>query len=233
MPLAQGIKIVPSVDTLTIIGSCTPAGFLYRINHSTSSLDRIVVFPRFADGFRLGPPPSGVPRYDSLYFEISDSIAFNHYEILYNHYSLYEPKHMKIPSDSVLLLPPGQFDITLIVLRNGVTVDSARQRFISYQTGLGVKDQDFVSPQTSWLFENYPNPFNPSTTIEYRVAHNEHVFIAVYNILSQEVAALVNENKTVGSYSLQFNASNLSSGTYFCRSRIGEVLQTRKLMLIR
>ncbi len=62
------------------------------------------------------------------------------------------------------------------------------------------------------LFQNYPNPFNPTTSIEYRVGSSEYVTLKVYDILGREVATLVNEEKQPGSYEVEFDGSNLSSG---------------------
>jgi len=84
------------------------------------------------------------------------------------------------------------------------------------------------------LFDNYPNPFNPSTTINYSVSKTSLVSIKVYNILGKEIAALVNERKNAGNYSIQFSAnSNDASGVYFCRMQADDFVQTKKLVLLK
>jgi len=83
------------------------------------------------------------------------------------------------------------------------------------------------------LYQNYPNPFNPTTTISYSVPSTAHVTLDVYNILGQKVASLLNEEKVAGSYEVEFNASNLPSGTYFYRFQSGQFVQTKKMTLVK
>ena len=67
------------------------------------------------------------------------------------------------------------------------------------------------------LFNNYPNPFNPSTTIKYSISQNSFVRLTIYNILGKEIKEIINGVKDAGIYEENFNASGLSSGVYFCR----------------
>jgi hypothetical protein len=84
------------------------------------------------------------------------------------------------------------------------------------------------------LFQNYPNPFNPSTIIKYSVPKTSLVSIKVYDILGKEVSALVNEEKPVGNYSVQFFANSWdASGVYFCRMQAGSFVETKKLLLLK
>ena len=72
-----------------------------------------------------------------------------------------------------------------------------------------------ISKSENIKMGNYPNPFNPSTTIAYNIPKDGHVKLAVYDLLGKEIKMLVNENKSTGKYSVQFNGNNLASGTYF------------------
>ncbi|MFN7015421.1 MAG: T9SS type A sorting domain-containing protein, partial [Bacteroidia bacterium] len=87
------------------------------------------------------------------------------------------------------------------------------------------------------LEQNYPNPFNPSTKIKFSIpnvgSELAQTVLKVYDVLGNEVATLVNEYKPVGSYEVEFNASKLSSGTYFYRLTAGEYSETKKLILIK
>lgn len=83
------------------------------------------------------------------------------------------------------------------------------------------------------LAQNYPNPFNPTTTIDFQIPSNGFVTLKVYDLLGKEVATLVNEAKTSGKHSVEFNASELSSGIYLYELRSGSFLSTKKLVLMK
>ncbi|HRI84647.1 MAG TPA: T9SS type A sorting domain-containing protein [Ignavibacteria bacterium] len=83
------------------------------------------------------------------------------------------------------------------------------------------------------LSQNYPNPFNPSTKINFSIPKAGVVSLIVYDILGKEVIQLVNEFKAAGKHEINFNASNLSSGTYFYRIEAGEFKSTKKMSLLK
>lgn len=83
------------------------------------------------------------------------------------------------------------------------------------------------------LSQNYPNPFNPSTAINYQVPVNAEVRLEVFNMLGQSVALLVNDQKTAGSHTVRFDASDLSSGMYFYQIQSAGFSETRKMTLIK
>lgn len=88
-------------------------------------------------------------------------------------------------------------------------------------------------PKKIELFQNYPNPFNPSTTISYEIPKNSFVILEVYDILGRKVETLVQEQKTIGNYTVEFNANKHSSGIYFYTLRIKDFIRTKKMILIR
>lgn len=83
------------------------------------------------------------------------------------------------------------------------------------------------------LDQNYPNPFNPITVIKYHLAEPGYVTISIYNLLGMEIAKLVNEEKSAGDYTITFNASSLSSGTYFYKIQAGSFVETKKMLLMK
>ncbi len=83
------------------------------------------------------------------------------------------------------------------------------------------------------LFQNHPNPFNPSTQISYTIEKAGMVNLSVYNALGQKVAELVNSNMIEGIHNVEFNASNLASGFYFYRLETDDFTQTKKMMLLK
>ncbi len=83
------------------------------------------------------------------------------------------------------------------------------------------------------LNQNYPNPFNPSTKISFTIPHNANVKLSIYNAIGEKIAELMNEVKSAGTYDVDFNASELSSGVYLYRLEAGEFIQTRKMSLMK
>ena len=83
------------------------------------------------------------------------------------------------------------------------------------------------------ISQNYPNPFNPTTSIKYTVPSNEYVTLKVYDILGNEVATLVNEQKESGNYTVNFDGDKLSSGLYIYKIQAGNFNKVRKMMLIK
>ncbi len=90
-----------------------------------------------------------------------------------------------------------------------------------------------LKPAVFELSQNYPNPFNPTTTIQYSVAKESKVFLTLYNALGQKVKTLVQENQPAGFYSVQLNASDLSSGMYFYVLEAGSFKSVKKLTLLK
>lgn len=86
-------------------------------------------------------------------------------------------------------------------------------------------------PDNYALGINYPNPFNPTTTIKYQLKEDGFVSLKVYDILGKEIAKLVNENKNAGFYNTNFDAGNLSSGLYIYRFRVNEFVESKKMLL--
>ena len=90
-----------------------------------------------------------------------------------------------------------------------------------------------VIPKDFVLFQNYPNPFNPTTVIHYYLPVASHAVVKVYDVLGREVATLVNEQKSAGSYQVTFDAHLLTSGVYFYSLQAGSFAETKKLILIK
>ncbi|MER3523182.1 MAG: hypothetical protein C4326_03745 [Ignavibacteria bacterium] len=91
--------------------------------------------------------------------------------------------------------------------------------------------QSMSTPQD--VLENYPNPFNPRTTIKFTLGMFDYTSLRVYDVLGREVASLVDQVMQPGTYEVQWNASGLSGGVYLCRLQSGSFIKTRKLLLLR
>jgi len=135
---------------------------------------------------------------------------------------------------------------------NGTTTQPATYSFADENVNLGnyhyrLKQIDFDGsfefsneievevevPMEFSLEQNYPNSFNPSTKIRYELPERSFVTIKVYDVLGEEVATLVNEEKSAGNYEVEFDAAGLSSGIYFYTLSTGNFLSTKKMILLR
>ncbi|RPI05342.1 MAG: T9SS C-terminal target domain-containing protein [Ignavibacteriae bacterium] len=88
-------------------------------------------------------------------------------------------------------------------------------------------------PNRFTLEQNFPNPFNPSTTIRYTVPAKSMVSLKIYNIIGQQVESLINMEQGVGTYNVQYNASRLSTGVYFYELRAGDYRDVKKMLLLK
>lgn len=90
-----------------------------------------------------------------------------------------------------------------------------------------------IVPVDFELKQNYPNPFNPSTIIKYAVGRQQFVVLKVYDVLGEEIATLVNEEKSAGTYEIKFDASVFTSGVYFYTLEAGSFIETKKMNFLR
>ena len=102
---------------------------------------------------------------------------------------------------------------------------------VNVTVATGVEDES-VSTEFA-LLQNYPNPFNPSTKIKFGLPNSEYVSLIVYDLLGREVATLVNESKSAGYHTVEFDASNIPSGIYIYQIRAGQYVATQKMILLK
>jgi hypothetical protein len=106
----------------------------------------------------------------------------------------------------------------------------------THKSVTGVKKTDNLIPVKYSLEQNYPNPFNPSTLINYQVPNQGFVTLKIYNVLGQEVETLINKIQSAGKYTVSFNSSAkgaVSSGIYFYQLKVGDYIETRKMVLLK
>jgi hypothetical protein len=92
---------------------------------------------------------------------------------------------------------------------------------------------NIIIPSEYRLYSNFPNPFNPTTTINYQIPELRFVTLKVYDVLGSEITTLVNEEKPVGSYQVEFGATELPSGIYFYQLKAGSFVETKKMVLMK
>ena len=94
-------------------------------------------------------------------------------------------------------------------------------------------EDNLSTPTLANLYQNYPNPFNPTTRINYEIPERSFITLKVYDVLGNEVAALVNEDRSIGNYTIEFDATTLPSGIYFYRLQAGSFVETKKMILMK
>ncbi|MDH3268545.1 MAG: YCF48-related protein, partial [Ignavibacteria bacterium] len=92
---------------------------------------------------------------------------------------------------------------------------------------------DLEFPQSFVLYQNYPNPFNPSTTISWQSPVGSHQTLKIYDVLGNLVVTLVDEYRIAGSFEVDFDATDLTSGVYIYQIIVGNYIQTRKMILLK
>jgi len=101
---------------------------------------------------------------------------------------------------------------------------------ILFKTGNGSNN---IEVTTYELFDNHPNPFNPSTKIVYQIPERGNVSLKVYDMLGKEVTTLVEEYRDKGRYEINFDAGNLASGIYIYQLRANNYIATKKMILMK
>lgn len=125
---------------------------------------------------------------------------------------------------------PGQYiDLTLLGIEP-FTLPGRRMTLTDQITSIK-HDEQLIN--SYMLGQNYPNPFNPSTTIGYYLPEGTNVELKLYDVLGNEIGTLVNEFKSAGTYKIEFNAEQLSSGVYFYKIETNNFSQTKKMILLR
>ena len=112
--------------------------------------------------------------------------------------------------------PGGQGMAGVIVVQNAVSVP-----------------EDELLANDFELKQNYPNPFNPSTRINFAIPNSSFVNLKVYDVIGNEIATLVSEEKQAGNYEIDFNATGLPGGIYFYQIKSGSFIETRKMTLLK
>ncbi|MCB0732808.1 MAG: T9SS type A sorting domain-containing protein, partial [Ignavibacteriae bacterium] len=141
-----------------------------------------------------------------------------------------------------------KFDQNGHIYIHSIAVDSSKYLYVASTDGVyrslnpitNIEQSSYSEemPNNYTLYQNYPNPFNPSTTIKYQIPKNEkremsNVKLIVYDILGKEVAIIVDKNQKPGSYEIEFNGRDLTSGIYFYRLKTSDFVVTKKMILLK
>lgn len=184
-------------------------------------------------------------------YNLSDSVSFSWF------YPRLSSKNITIEPNNLILPPLSQINISFNIKTSTISAGNYTiQLRMNRHLTLNPADKEITKAirfsipslvsvnESRLLFEynlsqNYPNPFNPTTHLNYSINSRQFVTLKVYDILGNEVATLVNEEKPAGKYEVEFDANTLSSGIYFYRLIAGNFengrsfVQTKKMQLIR
>lgn len=129
------------------------------------------------------------------------------------------------------IIPSVNVDLSAIGFPVSFSVPGNVRELTSPSVGITLNANSVPSEYS--LSQNYPNPFNPSTRINFSVPQTGSVTLKIYNVLGTEVQTLVSEEKEKGSYEVEFNASGLSSGIYYCKMQSGNFSDTKQMVLLK
>jgi len=227
----QIVGFYPPADTIIVGGGCTVpeiichefAGSMFQDSISIDPGWNTWMFNRDSLGNRID--------FDNSYFLVNDSTDQFEYEIWLHPHSY---PSILVLFDSTFWCDFWKFDIQLVVKEQGVTIDSLSQPFKS-EYGLGIEDEEnalLISQQIK-LFQNYPNPFNPVTNVRFFLPKAGPVTIEVFDVAGKKMATVLNSKKPAGSYSIEFDGSNLASGIYFYRLQAGQFVDVKKMILMK
>ncbi len=223
-----GYKPEIEFQPFSIIGDSVNKVFSAQVDHHYNRLQTF-----------LGTISDGIIYVDSVFFELFYQKDFVNTS-LEEYYAVRTPAtfsySFNIPIDTSLLKNGYKF-----LYRIGAK-DKAFFPEYSYSPDSGYYSAEYIPTSytddkqniiTFFISQNFPNPFNPATKINYSVAVPINVSIKIYDVLGREVSTLVNKEKSIGNYSVEFNAANLPSGIYFYQIKCGNFIQTKKMILMR
>lgn len=180
-------------------------------------IDSVVMFSKYSNG---------------------DSIIYNEKVIAEN-----EPSsinyYISFPLDSTLMKNNFKFYYKFYAVDKGVVPeysimpDTGFYELIYDSNYVSVKDYEANNISNFSLEQNYPNPFNPITRINYSIKEEGLVEIILYDILGNKLEIILQERKTVGKYSIDYDASRFSSGIYFYRLQVNDFIDTKKMILLK
>lgn len=156
--------------------------------------------------------------------EIRRIYTYNEFNFIENAYCEIWYNNQWISGDGDILFQYAN-DFTVTIITNNISA--------YYSNIVSVDENENLVVNDFSLSQNFPNPFNPSTLIEYKIPKSTFVEIVVYDILGKEIATLVEEYKSKGIHKIQFNSNNLPSGVYIYRIKAGNYSETKKMILMR
>jgi hypothetical protein len=181
----------------------------------------------YRDSVIAGPPTNASDKLKYAYASVTNSSAFGY---LVPGVSENPPVSNSTADYKPCAIELGNADVGVIFV--GETSGSRKVYFDRLSSITNITNNNTIADNYS-LSQNYPNPFNPSTTIKFSIPKSEYVSLKIYDIMGKEIATLVNSQLNMGSYSVDFNAKNLSSGVYFYKLISGDFTEVKRMTLVK
>ena len=124
--------------------------------------------------------------------------------------------------------------ILIVFIISGISSFATADNKLHSNIPLGIGSPiNQTGPEDYKLYQNFPNPFNPSTKISYKINQEGFVKLSVFNLVGQEIESLVNEYQAAGKYDIEFNAKDLPSGIYLYKLQVNGYTSVKRMTLIR
>jgi hypothetical protein len=236
------IRFIEIPDTITY-SSTTEINLHTRTNNFILSPQTNFYFSNIYFVVQKSDPDTALSTNDAVNFKvelvnaITDQVVGTFDNITYNKNNLEKFANIDYSVDCSGIAS-GEYYLRLVTNVNGIANYTLANIF-NDNTTLSKKNFNKVNftgseiPITYELSNNFPNPFNPSTTIRYQIPQDGIVTLKIYDILGSEVATLVNEEKLAGKYEVNFNASSLASGVYIYKIQSGSFINSKKMILLK
>ena len=232
---SQSIRISPAIDMLYTGGGCTFTELSFRTVDNPIGNDTIIIKPWFNTSMWT-IDSLGFPIYfDEIYVIFDDTLNTNDfYAVLLDA----TPGNTQMPRffkpDSV----EGIFYNFYIIAFEAYKDDEWKgeiSQYFEYQGGIGIEDDavQTYNAESFVLLSNYPNPFNPTTTIKFENMVPGKIRIDIFNITGQFVETFYHQQTPVGLHKVQFDGEDLSSGVYFYRISSNNFAKTKKMILLK
>ncbi len=221
----------------------------------TENIDLKINMGNFWCDFGILEQPEGVFRLFSLYFEITGENS-GYIPDSYYWFEQNKEAFIKLNLDNIAfylnllqITDPNDIEVFYVdgeeIDQNAIRKEIVDNNFIIYPQHFSLLSAGIVEGATNIekdgdplqnnysLKQNHPNPFNPTTTINYTLQNTGFTKLSVYNAIGEEVKVLINKNQSAGKYRINFNAAKLPSGLYFYSLTSGNFTKTNKMILLK
>ncbi|OYV88452.1 MAG: hypothetical protein B7Z63_00440 [Ignavibacteriae bacterium 37-53-5] len=232
---AQIAHYFPETDTISIVSGCTPPVIVFAVDTSRQFVDSVSISGGFNTSLFI-PDTGEYPRIiNCAYLLVRDSARDYKYRLLFVDIS--SGNSYSVQPDTTFEPPPDTLLLSLYILENDKTIDSAQYIAVVRQIPLSVREDLEATPISAFI-SAYPNPVTGSTCITYRLPVSSPVTIGVYDILGREVRSLFSGFESAGDHTITWDrranlGKRVSSGVYLIAMSMLGVHRTMKVVVAR